>query len=122
MDFISDHTCIKVTNLEKSKTFYHEALGFVEKVLRQHTPEVTSVFVKAPNDGMQLQLLYIPGCRPDHLAYGHFGMRTEDIEASYAYHQAMGCTTTGIQEQPHQFGYFIQDPDGYETEIIQEKV
>ena len=48
-------------------------------------------------------------------------MRTEDIQASFALHSQMGCVCDKIVEQPHQFGYFIKDPDGYETEIVQLK-
>ena len=78
-------------------------------------------FLSAPDHGLQLQLLHGVGLAADCAAYGHLGMRTEDIQASFALHSQMGCVSDKIVEQPHQFGYFIKDPDGYETEIVQLK-
>mgnify|MGYP000299654465 CR=1 FL=1 len=86
-----------------------------------HTPTITSYFLSAPDHGLQLQLLHGVGLAADCAAYGHLGMRTEDIQASFALHSQMGCVSDKIVEQHHQFGYFIKDPDGYETEIVQLK-
>ena len=49
-------------------------------------------------------------------------MKVEDIHESYNYHQKMGVISQDIVEQAHQFGYFIKDPDGYETELCQLKM
>lgn len=49
-------------------------------------------------------------------------MTVEDIQKGYAFHRNMGVISQEIVEQAHQFGYFIQDPDGYETEICQLKI
>ena len=69
----------------------------------------------------QIQLLNFPGITANHLDYGHLGMKVEDIQESYDYHQKMGVISQDIVEQAHQFGYFIKDPDGYETELCQLK-
>lgn len=68
-----------------------------------------------------LQLLQQPDYVPEHMAYGHLGIRTDEIGEAFALHSKMGCASSEIVEQEHQFGYFIKDPDGYETEIVQLK-
>ena len=121
MDFGTHHVCLKVSDSARSAEFYQTALGFGECSIIHHTPTITSYFLSAPDHGLQLQLLHGVGLDPGRASYGHLGMRTEDIQASFAFHSQMGCVSDQIVEQPHQFGYFIKDPDGYETEIVQLK-
>lgn len=121
MNFGTHHVCIKVLDPARSAEFYQTALGFRECSIIHHTPTITSYFLSAPDHGLQLQLLHGVGLAADCAAYGHLGMRTEDIQAGFALHSQMGCVSDKIVEQPHQFGYFIKDPDGYETEIVQLK-
>ena len=121
MTFETHHVCIKVTDMERSRTFYEQALGFAVETVIHHTPTITSCFLAAPDRAMQIQLLNFPNITADHTGYGHLGMKVADIQESYAYHQKMGVISQGIVEQPHQWGYFIKAPDGYETELCQLK-
>ena len=120
MTFYAHHVCLKVTDLERSQLFYREKLGFVPAAEIRHTPEVVSCFLASADGKLQLQLLHYPGIQADP-AYGHLGMQVADIRQSFAFHDSLGCVSQGIVEQPHQFGYFIKDPDGYETELCQLK-
>lgn len=119
MEFRAHHICLKVADLEKSKAFYEKALGFTEASVVHHTSNVISVFLRSQDGGLELQLLHFPGCRAEHCGYGHLGMKVADIQKSFAFHEAMGVISQSIVTQPHQYGYFIQDPDGYETELCQ---
>lgn len=119
MEFGTHHICIKVEDLEKSQQFYERALGFVMEMVIHHSPAIISCFLISSDHRLRLQLLHFPGCTAEHTAYGHLGMSVEDIQQSYAFHENLGVVSQQIVEQPHQFGYFIKDPDGYETEICQ---
>jgi len=119
--FICNHSCIKVSDAERSLAFYKEALGLTVDFVCHHTETITSYFLGDGVSGVQLQLLALPGYQPEHQSYGHFSMSVSEIDASHAYHSAMGCATGPIIDQGHQRSYFVRDPDGYETEIIKLK-
>ena len=119
MDFSAHHICLKVPDAERSKAFYEKALGFSETSVVHHTPEIVSVFLTSGDGVLQLQLLTFPGCKAEHTGYGHLGMKVADIREAFQFHEKMGVVSQPIVEQPHQFGYFIKDPDGYETELCQ---
>ena len=121
MKFITNHSCIKVSNLEQSKAFYEQALDYTLVYTCHHTETILSHFMGDGVTPAQLQLLSIPGYLPEHQTYGHFSVSVDDIESAHARHSAMGCATGPLVDQGHQFSYFIRDPDGYEIEIIQPK-
>ena len=117
--FNAHHVCIKVEDIEISKAFYEKTLGFTEASMIHHTPTVTSCFMRSSDGALELQLLSYPGCVAEHTGYGHLGMKVDDINESFKFHDGLGIVSQLIIEQPHQFGYFIKDPDGYETELCQ---
>ncbi|WP_369281816.1 VOC family protein [Oscillibacter sp. GMB15532] len=121
MKFETHHVCLKVASIDRAKRFYEQALGFRENAVCHHTPTVRSCFMMTSDGLMQIQLLQLPDYIPRDTAYGHLGMKTEDIQKSFEFHTQMGCVSAQIVEQAHQFGYFIKDPDGYETELVQLK-
>lgn len=121
MEFCAHHVCIKVTDAGKSREFYRNSLGFSVESVVNHTPEVSSVFMISGDGRIRIQLLNGPGLKADNVAYGHLGMSVDDIRAAYDFHMGQGVVSQGIVEQAHQFGYFIKDQDGYETEICQLK-
>ena len=45
MTFETHHVCIKVTDMERSRTFYEQALGFAVETVIHHTPTITSCFL-----------------------------------------------------------------------------
>ena len=119
MEFRAHHICLTVADPESSRAFYEKALGFTETSVVYHTPEIVSHFLTSQDGTFHLQLLHSPHCKAEHCAYGHLGMTVADIYESFAYHEKMGVVSKPIITQPHQYGYFIQDPDGYETELCQ---
>ncbi|WP_303867488.1 VOC family protein [Acetobacterium wieringae] len=120
------HTMIRVLDLNRSLAFYKEALGF-EEVRRRDEPtyEFTLVFLGDGNpNGHQLELTYNYGqVVPYDLgtAYGHLAVMVDDLEASWAAHDAKGYQPTqpkGLSGDGKPRYYFITDPDGYKIEII----
>jgi lactoylglutathione lyase len=119
MKFKMIHNNINVLDLDKSVAFYEEALGLTEA--RRITAEDGSyiiVFVANEHAEHQLELTWLRD-RKEPYNLGdteiHIGFRTDDYQAAYAKHKAMGCI---CYENPKMGIYFITDPDGYWLEII----
>ncbi|MBR0599799.1 VOC family protein [Sinanaerobacter chloroacetimidivorans] len=119
MKFKVVHNCINVFDLDKSMTFYEEALGMAE--VRRITAEDGSfilVFIANENSEHQIELTWLRDKKePYNLGDNemHIGFRTDDYESAYAKHKEMGCI---CYENPSMGIYFIADPDGYWLEII----
>lgn len=117
MTFQLEHSCICVTDLERTVDFYARALDL--KVLRRKEAEDrTILFLGGDPAPHQIEVVrmhvhdgpYQLGENPTHLAF-----RTGDLAAAKARHQEMGC----FHHELPAFGvYFIQDPDGYLSEIM----
>ena len=91
-----NHFNFNVLDLDKSLAFYREALG------------LEPVREKTAADG-SFRLVYLGDGRTDF---------TDQYQAFYEKHQAMGCVCF---ENPAMGIYFISDPDGYWIEIVPEK-
>jgi lactoylglutathione lyase len=122
------HTMIRVTNLEKSLHFYCEALGFRQLRREDHEKDRFSlVFLAAPGDadeGPQIELTHnwdtASYTRGD--AYGHLAYRVSSIDevqerlkrSGYDLSWGPGLTPSGKTKMA-----FIDDPDGYELELLE---
>ena len=119
MKFKMIHNNINVLDLDKSVAFYEEALGLTEA--RRITAEDGSyiiVFVANEHAEHQLELTWLRDRKePYNLGDNeiHVGFRTDDYQAAYAKHKAMGCI---CYENLDMGIYFIADPDGYWMEVV----
>ena len=121
------HTCIRVQDLDASIRFYKEALGYKE-VERKDFPEkkFTLVYMALEESPQaQLELTYNYGHGPYDLGdgYGHMALYTKDLEKVHSQLKEAEYPVTDLSGLPGQEAhyFFIQDPDGYKTEIIREK-
>lgn len=118
--FTFNHFNFNVLDLERSLTFYKEALG-LDVVRRKDRDDFTIVFLGDGVSDFTLELTYLKdrttpydlGEQEYHLAF-----KTTDYQAAYDKHKAMGIiefenTSMGV--------YFIVDPDGYWIEIIPQR-
>ncbi|EUJ30266.1 lactoylglutathione lyase [Listeria floridensis FSL S10-1187] len=119
------HTCIRVQNLDQSLSFYENAFGLKE-VRRKDYPEYefTLVYMAFEEGGFELELTYnYDKKEPYNLGdgYGHLAVGVDDLKASHADHVKQGYTVTDLKGLPGSEPnyYFITDPDGYKTEVIQ---
>ncbi|MEA4964692.1 MAG: VOC family protein [Oscillospiraceae bacterium] len=119
MKFKLVHENYNVLDLERSLTFYRQALGLTEH-RRKTAPDGAFVIVFIGNDAadFELELTWLR----DHKApYDlgeqefHLAFRVDEFERAHALHEEMGCI---CYENPAMGIYFIQDPDGYWLEII----
>lgn len=119
MHFKLVHENYNVADLNRSLTFYEQALGLTEK--RRKTAEDGSyiiVYVGNAESDFELELTWLRD-HPQEYNLGecefHLAFRTDDYAEAHRKHEQMGCIcfenlAMGI--------YFIRDPDGYWLEII----
>jgi lactoylglutathione lyase len=119
MKFTIVHNNLNVFDLQKSLTFYKEALGLIE--IRRHQAadgSFTLVFLGEGRTSHQIELTWLrERTEPYNLGDNeiHLAFQVDDYAAAYQLHQKMGCICF---ENKGMGIYFIEDPDGYWLEII----
>lgn len=119
MKFEFNHNNFNVLDLEKSLTFYKEALGLKE--VRRYTPESGEFILVYLGDGSTKHTLELTWLRDRKEPYNlgenefHLALTVDDFEAAYAHHKKMGCI---CYENKEMGIYFINDPDNYWIEIV----
>ena len=123
MKFTFAHNNINVVDLDKSIAFYREALGL--EVMREKAASDGSFKLVFMGDGVtthQLELTWLRDLGKDAYDLGdneiHIAFHVDDMEAAHKHHEEMGCI---CYENKAMNIYFIVDPDGYWSEIIEKK-
>lgn len=124
------HTMLRVGNLEKSLNFYCEVLGM--KLLRQKDypgGEFTLAFVGYGDESENavIELTYNWGVEKYELGtgYGHIALGVDDIYATCEQIKNHGGKVTrepGPMKHGSTVIAFVEDPDGYKVELIQQSV
>ena len=114
-----DHFNFNVLDLDKSLTFYREALNLTptrEKVASDNSFKL--VFLSDEETSFQLELTWLRD-RTEPYQLGeleyHLALKTDEYDAWHTKHEAMGCI---CYENKEMGIYFIADPDGYWIEIV----
>lgn len=117
MGFSFNHFNFNVLDLERSKIFYHDALG-LDPVSVNDQPEFTICYLGDHRTGFRLELTWMKERKEPYdlgeIEY-HLALTSDDFEAAHRKHQEMGCICF---ENPAMGIYFIEDPDGYWIEIL----
>ena len=119
MQFKMIHENYNVADLDRSLSFYEQALGLTEKRRKEAKDgSFVIVYVGNENSDFELELTWLRD-HPQPYYIGeeefHLAFRTDDFEAAHALHEQMGCICF---ENPSMGIYFIQDPDGYWLEVL----
>lgn len=119
MKFRFAHNCLFVADLERALKFYDEALG-LKPVRTMHPSDMdaTLVFVSDGQSAHELELGYVPAHTTPYTQGDnqfHIAFAVDNMEEAHALHAQMGCIVRDPETEPV---YFIQDPDGYQIEII----
>ena len=119
MKFTFAHNNLNVFNLEKSLSFYKEALGLtVVRKKEASDGSFTLVYLGDETTPHQLELTWLRDMdRPYELGDNeiHLAFQVDDFDAALAKHKEMGCVCF---ENPEMGIYCIEDPDGYWLEIV----
>jgi lactoylglutathione lyase len=120
------HTMIRVTDPEKSRTFY-EALGMELRrespIVRNGELEATLYFLGFPGQDEELELTFNHDGSTYDLGtgYGHVAIGVDDLDATLAHLAEQGIEPEKPPYQVREGGSwlcFVRDPDGYRIEII----
>lgn len=115
--FTFSHNNFNVLDLERSLTFYRDALDLKE-MRRKETPGFTLVYLGDGHSSHQLELTWLKD-RTEKYNLGdnetHLAFAARDFKAARELHGKMGCI---CYENKAMGIYFIEDPDGYWIEII----
>ncbi|HEY9898197.1 MAG TPA: VOC family protein [Pantanalinema sp.] len=115
------HTRLKVRDLERAIAFYEANFGF-EVRARQTTGRGSRLaHMHLPGGGPELELAYLPWDPDFSLAEDifHIAFLVDSVLETV---EAMRARGIKITEEPHRIGSgwmaFIEDPDGYEIELL----
>ena len=116
------HTRYRVTDLEKTVSFYKDVLGLKE--LRRHTSGRGSqlVFLKAPESDEEIEICKFDESGPVVVGpdLTHLAFEVDDLEKFAKEATAKGYP---LSDGPHAAGSgkiaFIDAPEGYEIELIE---
>lgn len=120
------HTRYRVTDLEKTISFYRDVLG-LEIVRQSKSPRGSElVFFKAPGSEEEIEICKYDASGPVQMGpdLTHLAFEVEDMEAFSSHSAALGYplsdgpTTTSSGSVIA----FIDAPEGYEIELIQKAV
>lgn len=125
------HVSINVTDIAKSKAFYHE-LGFVE--CHQYATEDGGLKIAHLLGGNCIVELFCYSASPDarnlsreiehrqFIGIDHFSLETDNIDKAYEMLTNYLSEGTGIlQGRTYIRYFFINDPDGNRIEIVEDK-
>ncbi|WJH40683.1 VOC family protein [Aliirhizobium terrae] len=120
------HSMIRVLEEARSVDFYDKAFG-LKVADRVPFDGFTLLYLSNPETGFELELTVNNGrTEPYDLGngYGHLAVTVEGIEAEHKRFTDLGLTVGKLVEMPHEgrpFAkfFFVTDPDGYKTEVIQ---
>ena len=123
------HTMLRVGNLEQSISFYTNVLG-MQELRRSEYPdgEFTLVFLGygEESENTVLELTYNWGVDSYDLgnAYGHIAIEVPDVYAACEKMRVAGgkiIRDAGPMNAGSTIIAFLEDPDGYQVELIGEK-
>jgi len=117
------HTRYRVSDLEKTASFYRDVLGLKET--RRHTSPRGSelVFFQAPGSEQEIEICKFDGSGPVQVGHDitHLAFEVDDLEA-FARHAAAHGYPLSDGPTPTSSGSligFLDAPEGYEIELIQ---
>ena len=136
-----NHTGITVSDLQRSKRFYEDVLGFRSEVEDEKQGEAVSAVVGFPDTHLKIAMLSLGDTvieliqyfhpQPGHMqgrncdvGAAHIAFETADIERSVQDLAAQGITSTPVfyvasgPQKGRSFSYFA-DPDGITLELYQ---
>ncbi len=117
------HTRYRVSDLEKTVSFYKDVLG-LEEIHRSKSPRGSElVFFKAPGSEEEIEICKFDGSGPVNVGYDitHLAFEVDDLDA-FAKHSASKGFPLSDGPTPTGGGSviaFVDAPEGYEVELIQ---
>ena len=123
------HSMIRVLNEARSLAFYKTAFG-LEIADRLDFENFTLVYLRNPENDFELELTINKGQTEAYdlgNGYGHLAFCVDDLDAEHARFTDTGLNPRKLVDfapggpgtDPIARFFFVQDPDGYEIEVLQ---
>ncbi|WGF88195.1 VOC family protein [Marinivivus vitaminiproducens] len=120
------HSMIRCLNEERSVTFYDRAFG-LKVADRLDFDAFTLIYLSNAETAVELELtVNKEQSEPYDLGngYGHVAFVVDDVDAEHARFEKEGFAPRKLVDFKHQGEtiarfFFVQDPDGYQIEVIQ---
>jgi lactoylglutathione lyase len=116
------HTRLKVRDLDRSIAFYTQHFKMVCRDRKTSPRGSQLAFMTMPGSPTELELAYLPWDPDFQLPEDifHLAFRVENMEATIAQMREAGIKITEEPTGRRGSGYmaFIEDPDGYEIELL----
>lgn len=120
------HSMIRVLDEDKSVAFYQQAFG-LHVAERIDFDGFTLVYLSNEETAFELELTINKGTTAPYdlgNGYGHLAFSVDDLDAEHARLQAAGFAPRKLVDfknngQTLARFFFVQDPDGYEIEVLQ---
>lgn len=118
------HTRYRVNDLERTVKFYKDVLG-LEEVRRHRSPRGSElVFLKAPQSEELIEITFFPGSGPVQVQgdLTHLAFEVKNLEQFERHLQSLGLKFSDgpTTSSTGTVFAFIDAPEGYEIELIQE--
>ena len=113
------HIALFVSDIEKSRAFYKDFLGFGEPFqLDNPNGSLSLTFIKV-NDRQYIELF--PGLKPGADRLNHISIQTDDAEAMRVYLASRGVPVPAKTPKGRikNSNFNVKDPDGHTVEIVQ---
>ena len=117
------HTRMRVSDLDESAGFYQKVFGL--EVTRKHESPRGSklVFLCVPNSDEEIELTYFPGSGPVVVQEDlmHLAFEVESMQNFQKHISQVGVTLSDgpTQSSSGSVFAFVDAPDGYEVEILE---
>ncbi len=116
------HTRIKVRDMERSIAFYSTFFGMVCRDRKTSPRGSQLAFMTMPGSPTELELAYLPWDPDFQLPEDifHLAFRVDDMPATLERMRQAGVKVTEEPSERSAGGWmaFIEDPDGYEIELL----
>ncbi len=120
------HSMLRVLDEERSIAFYDKAFG-LQVAERMDFPEFTLVYLRNSEADFELELtINKDRTEPYELGdgYGHLAVTVPDLESEHERFEAEGLSPRNLVEfapggEIVARFFFVQDPDGYQIEVIE---
>ncbi|MFQ5700281.1 MAG: VOC family protein [Acidobacteriota bacterium] len=116
------HTMIRVRDLDATLAFYKDLIGLREVRRKTIGDEATLVFLTDEKGAYELELTHNRDGR-DYTRgdqFGHLAFHTRDLEGVIRDVERRGLSYRRSRPEMSSRYIFIQDPDGYDIEILQQ--
>ncbi len=112
---------LNVRDLEKSLYFYTKVLKL--NVSARFGDENHQIAMLGEADGTKIELIFEPNAQIENPGNGvSIGLETDNLEKLIDELKNMGYRVTGpVSPNPHIRFFFVQDPDGYTIQLIEQK-